>query len=353
MQGRRRQHEAERIQARGNAIGKSRSAPAAQQDDRGLGSGERRRLGIADAAIAPDDVEIPGDHRERLRTAALALPQPLDGRGIGRIADQMIAAKPFDRDDLAFLNQAAGGIDVVEHRVLVETDGAAVEANQGSPRAATVAGNRRVMKAPVRRVPIFGKAGRAHLEGRHGRSRTVDRRAFQDGQARPALGAIGKRIAIAALERAEHLRGAGIADRGVRRDFAGNRAARAVGDAEHAGQTPLVAPAGDRLDAGQRRRVAVEPFDELLDRAGRPLQADQHARRVIDHFAAQMQVARDVPDGLPQADALHPALDPDLQGYGLVRAALGLGGHRAASQSITRLLPESATMSVSPQAVMP
>jgi len=65
---------------------------------------------------------------------------------------------------------------------------------------------------------IFGVAGRTHLKCCHSGVRPVVRDVANDGEARSAVGAVNKRIAIATISGIEDLVEAGRAGRNVRRD---------------------------------------------------------------------------------------------------------------------------------------
>ena len=121
VQRRRRQHEAERRKTRGDLIRQPLGFVSREQHDRRRRADERPLLFRSDRAIAPDDVEIPRHQRERLRISALQAAQARHGFGIGRVASEVKAAETLDRDDLAFPQKPRDGVDIVEHRMLVES----------------------------------------------------------------------------------------------------------------------------------------------------------------------------------------------------------------------------------------
>src|SRR2546430_15638195 len=65
------------------------------------------------------------------------------------------------------------------------------------------------MEAAVARVVILGRAALAHLERCHGGERPVVGDAPHDREARPAVGAVGERVAVAAVGLVPQLRPAG------------------------------------------------------------------------------------------------------------------------------------------------
>ena len=122
-------------------------------------SGARRRSSSASASGESShqrarDVEILRHHRERLLLAELALAQRRDRRGIARIARQVIAAEPLDRDDATVRSSSPPG-------------GCASSPSSVSPsrrvrsRAADRTGDRLRVKAPVERIVVLARAVRA------------------------------------------------------------------------------------------------------------------------------------------------------------------------------------------------
>ena len=224
MHGRGGQHEAQGGEPGCYRIGQALGPVRRQQDDRCGRRGQERLLFRADAAVAGDHSEVARHQCERLDVAALEPAQAADRLGTGGIAGELVAAQTLDGDDFALLQQAADGIDIVQHRVLVEADRPAVETDQRRPRPTGVAGDRLGMEAPVGGVLVLGAAGRAHGERRHGGGRPIVGQAPDDGQARAAVGAIGERVAVAAGEGIEHLGRTGRAQGSVGGDLGVRRA---------------------------------------------------------------------------------------------------------------------------------
>ena len=142
----------------------------------------------------------------------LAHPQPLHGRAALRVTDQVISANPLDGDDGA----AAQGRNAGRQRRGVAAH-AAVVPMEGKLRAAGRAGQRLGMIAPVQRILIFGAALPAHRKTRHRRVGPVVRQPVDDGVTRPALRAVGERIAEAPRDGIAHFRQAVGADEVIRR----------------------------------------------------------------------------------------------------------------------------------------
>ena len=150
--------------ASGQTVGTRRP----QQHDGRFHAGQRRFLLVADPAIAANDIQIARHQCEGLGIAPFSLPQPRNRLGIRRVAGELIAAQPLDRDDLALLQQAADGVDIVEHRMLVEAD----------RRVRRSARARRAGRSHGRRWPRRESGGRPGRDIRRGRLRTGRRPAI-------------------------------------------------------------------------------------------------------------------------------------------------------------------------------
>ncbi|OIQ69703.1 hypothetical protein GALL_486950 [mine drainage metagenome] len=179
------------------------------------------------------------------------------------------------------------------------------------------------MEAPVGWVGILGGAVRAHGESRHGGVGAVVGHSAHDGQARPAVGAVGEGMVPAAAGRVVHLGEAGGAGRRVRRHLGGSMAALAGGDGEVVGglarrQRHHV----DGVDPGQRRAVRTQPGRQRVECVGRAPGGDEHAVGVVAHGAGEVEVAGQPPHHRPEADALHHAAYPQQPALGCGRCGV-------------------------------
>ena len=181
--------------------------------------------------------------------------------------------------------------------------------NKREARPAGMAGGRLGVKAAVARIFILGAARCAHRKVAHRGQRTVVRHAFDDGEARPAVGAVDERITVATVARVEQFAETVAAGGDVRRDGDEPRAVRVtLDDAKVAevGGVQVVA-AFDGLDGRERRRIQFDLVDEAFDRARLALDIDQHARRVVADLPAQCAPPREREDVRAKPDALHDA----------------------------------------------
>jgi len=159
MQWRRRQHEAERSEARRDILGKVQAAARFDDDDRRGGTCQCCFFRWTDLGITADHVEIACHQRKSFGVALLALAQPHHRIGVGRVAGEVIAAEALDRDDMAFEQEARCGVDIVEHAEGRKFDCAAAGFFKGDTRAADMTGDRLRVETPVTGHFIFAAAG--------------------------------------------------------------------------------------------------------------------------------------------------------------------------------------------------
>ena len=156
------------------------------------------------------------------------------------------------------------------------------------------------------------------------------------------MGAIGEGVAEAALRRTHDLRRAGRANRGVRRNLRMGFASLTFRDAELGRQSAAIGSGLDPIDPRQRRRLALDAGEQLLDRRGVAPDPHQHPLGVVERFAAEIKLVRHPPDRRAKTNALHPASDPNLHRLKLGRPSRLAGWtHGAASKarSLASLYP--------------
>ena len=282
MQRRVRQHEPEVGRARRD--GRRRPAASGRRRASTIGrsrEAQQRLRALADLDQRAGRLDVRDEQRERPVLAVLARAQQRDGGLVVGAAGEVVAAEALDREDLAVEEVLHGGAHGV---VAVDRRPVALEQAHLRPAHGARVGLR--VEAAVERVLVLGLARVAHDEARHRRQRPVVGDPADDREARPAVRAVQKRIAVAAVGRVGELGEAVLARRRVRRD--GRRRGAAV-----RARDDLKARLADdvdvlRLDAahvGQRRRVAREPRDERLDDVRRALRLDEHAALVVEHPA--------------------------------------------------------------------
>ena len=168
------------------------------------------------------------------------------------------------------------------------------------------------------------------------------------------MGAGRERVTEAALIGIEDLGGAFRADRGVGRDLGAGAGAAALDDAKSLGD---IAGEGARLDpgdVGERRRIGAQAGDKAVNRRSLAGGADQHAFAVVQHLAGEPEFMRQPPYRRAKPDPLHPAAHADFDADRRCRPLGEVEGRaHPASHNSTRLLPESATIAVSPHTETP
>ena len=297
VQGRVGQHPAERRLAGRKRLGQG-PARLHQQDDRCPRFTQQAPFLGAHPRMGRDHL-VGAHQRERLCRAALAVPEPRHGTGIGRVTGEVEAAEPLDRDDLAAPQRLRGQLDGIARRF-------GALAFQPDPRPAGRTGDRLGMEPPVGRVGVFGPAIGAHLERRHRGLGPVVGQPLDDREARAAMGTIGERIPEAARRRIADLGEAGGTGRGIGSDPGFGPGGPAGGDLEARRQ--FFGRPGRRLhriDPRQRRRFPGQRRLKPVERRGRPGRVDQHALGVVQHPAPQPLAPRNCPDEGPEAHALH------------------------------------------------
>ena len=203
-------------------------------------------------------VEIAHHDGERLAVAVLALAQAHDGGFVGGVDGEMESADAFDGHDFA----GDEAVDSLRQPDRLRRIGAPSAVDEPELRAAVPAGIGLGVEAAVEWIVVLGLAGGAHFEARHRGLRAVVGDAAGDGEARAAVGAIEKWIAVAAVGGIEQFAQAVGAGGGV----GGNAGAHAAEDFAGDDAEPDLSPVGAisrtvtesmraRGGASERRRV--------------------------------------------------------------------------------------------------
>src|SRR5262249_5466332 len=145
--------------------------------------------------------------------------------------------------------------------MLIKGSRASVEAYQGRFWPAAVARDRFSMEAAIRRTAILSVTRFAHDERRHGRVRAVIRNDVDDAQARSAMRAIGKCVAVASRGWVNDLLPTCQADRSVWRYFRVCRPAGALCDTKLIREYIEKAARLNLVNACERRRLELDPPD--------------------------------------------------------------------------------------------
>ena len=197
----------------------------------------------------------------------------------------MKAADALDGHDLAG-HQA---VDRRSHRI-VGRNLCSVWRDQPDARPAHRAGVGLRVEAAVRGIVVLRLAGRAHGEARHRGLRTVVGNAARDGEARAAVGAVQKWIAVAAVVGIEQLAQAVRAGGRVGGNAGADLAAASLATMRKSCSrlwTERLAHR-NRVDARKRRRLGFEPAAKCFHPLGRPLNLDRHPAGIVADESRQV-----------------------------------------------------------------
>ena len=149
-------------------------------------------LPFTDNTLPLDGRLVAHHHCKRLYRPGLPCTELRDSLFIGRITAQVESSDPFDRRDPALGDDPArpGNRFPASHRLF---------SRQIDFRAAFIAADGLCVITPARRRVILLSALRAHGEHLHTGSLPVIRQRIQDRQARPAAGAVYKRMQISSV----------------------------------------------------------------------------------------------------------------------------------------------------------
>ena len=186
------------------------------------------------------------------------------------------------------------------------------------------------VEATVARVVVLRLTGRAHDEAAHGGVGAVVGQRLDDTEARPAVGAVGEWIAVAAVGGIQHFGqtvGAG-GDIGQHQRGLGTGFFAVTNlETDVAGRfQPLFV---QRVDDGARRCLERQTFQKPLHALLRSFHLDEHPLAVVDHPAGERQLRGQSVDERAKADPLHRAVDFQPQPAGRVgRGSIVARGHQ-------------------------
>ena len=193
----------------------------------------------------------------------------------------MIAAKPFDSHNLTLADARRRRFNGI-----IRSNRLATVIMKSDMRPAFVTGIGLGMKSPVGRVVVLGLAGSTHFKIPHGGLGAIIGDIIDDGIARPAIGAIDKRIQIAAISGIEKLLAAIITDRYVRRDQGGHPGlAPAFGDPEFRKGLYGFSVPGYFDHVGQRGTIGRQRCFKGLDVLRRAFNQNRYPGGGVGHFA--------------------------------------------------------------------
>ena len=257
-------------------------------------------------AELPRRIQIAAEDGQRLFGPVLAPPQAEDGSLIPGVAGQVDAAGPLDRHRLA------GG-----EGLLGQGDGVAgqfaplrVQIKGAGPAGGAAVGLGVI--APAADVGVFGGTVTAHGKAGHRGVGTVVGQGFQDGKARPAVGAVDEGVAVPPAGRVGHFPQAG----GAGGKVGGSQGGRAPGGTGQDGERCLPPAGGQGLHLHlfhyrEGRRLGAQGLQKRLQRVGRAFQLQLDPGGGVAGPAAQAQPGREPVEERPEPHPLHDAADQD------------------------------------------
>ena len=210
------------------------------------------------ARINRQRVGVRHHHRQRFCRAMFARTKRRHRRRISGIAGQMEAANALHCHNATGINHGdSGGKRRLFFRALFA-------ALPHQPRPALGAGHRLGVKTAVIRITVLRLALRAERKRRHHRQRAVIGHGVNNRKARPAVGAVDKRVAIAPLLRVVHFCQARRAGCRIRDNLGAHRPGTALADGEIGWQRrPLKGLDVGTINARKRRAVLVQRGDKV------------------------------------------------------------------------------------------
>ncbi len=169
------------------------------------------------------------------------------------------------------------------------------------------------MKAAIGGIGVFPPAGIAHGECSHGGVGPVVRNIANDGVTRPAVGAVGERIAVAAVggigEVAEAIRASGYVGRD-QDEF--TIAGEALADNEGAAANRRDFGYGDFDDPRQGGGLGGESGGEFVERGGGAFDFGDHSGGSVQHVSGESKTVGELVHKWTKSHALHHAANADL-----------------------------------------
>ncbi len=266
-----REHQPEPRRAGSDGGGERRVRASANEHDRPLARAQQFELPLVQVG---EWFRVGGHDREGLLLPVLACPEPGHRLLVRRIAGEVVAPEPLDRDH--------GAVPQQRDRLLER---------HGELRPAHGAGDRLGVEAAVGGIFVLASAVGAHRKPGHRRVRAVVGRATDDREPRPALRAVDERVAVAPVGRVEELPQAVVAGGDVGGNRSGARGRFARLDPE-----PALVPGRNRLrrhgvDARERRRFIPQRRGEGVERAGVALGLHDDSLAVVEDEAAEREAA--------------------------------------------------------------
>ena len=277
--------------------------PPLQQQDGPAGPGKQGRFFTVQQAVFPHSVQIRHHQGKGPVPAHLAPAQGPHGGGVMGVAAQMEAAQTLHRHDLSLTQ----GVISQLQRIAGQLPPGGV--GKAQPRAADRTGYGLGVEPPVQGIAVFRPAGGAQVEPAHRGQGPVVGQALDDGEARPAVGAVGERVAVAAGRRIPQLGQAVLAGGHIRGYQRLPAAAGAVADAEIPFAQGAQPADPHFLHRRQTGRLLPQVADEGLHLVPLPFRFHRDPGGMVIHPAGKRMLPGQPVDEGTEAHSLHDAAD--------------------------------------------
>ena len=231
----------------------------------------------------------------------------MHGIFIGGIACQVKSAQPLQRQDLSRFQQFTRLCQRI-----VRLDTSAVLTDEPHPWPAHRTGVRLGMKPPIERIIVLGLTVGAHDKLIHRRLRPVVGDVLNDRKSRPAVGAVGERVIVAAIAGREDLPLAVFAGGDIGRDkLILVLHALALVDHKLVVSSKRMEACLQLVDPRPWGCLLAQGSDELAEGGFIAFGLDLHTPRGVAHPAGKLIVMCQSVDERSEPDSLHDPLDID------------------------------------------
>ncbi len=341
MQRRIGQHDADGVVAGRNRVGKIRLRATLKNHDGPARTFKRDSIRLGHDTKFLYFRQVTRHDGKRLVAATLSVAELPHSRIILRVTGQQKTAQPFHSDESSRVQQIANALQGSQRRPLRCTKiagdrqirfGIMLAAfDQRQTGAAGGTGIGLGVKSAISGVFIFGVAKVTHAKLRHGGSRAIVRNILNDRVARPAIGAVGEWVAVAAVGRIAKVTPAIVAGGYVRGDEGERVLLLATG---LDGKFTCILQGNffqrDLHNLGQGGWAGPQGMEKLLDRVAGTLDFNRNAGGGIQDKARQLQRSGQVVDEGTEADSLHHSSNRDALADSRERAGCGHGRSWAA-----------------------
>lgn len=292
----------------GHLLGDRAVGAFPQEDDGTFRGGKEFGLDCSNFAETPHGLQVWNHDGQGLSLPVLPPSELQDRFILERVAAQVVAADPFDGDDLPLPDPGAEKAERIGHWHLVPSGVGKLQ-----PGPARGAGSGLGMEPAIAGVLILGPTCRAHGEPGHGRPLPVVWDVQDDGEAWTAVGAVEEGITTAAILRVGQLLETVRAGGDIWRDEGGLLLlGLALLDRKGGVVADRLAFGSDALDDGEGRGLGDQRLEEGFQALGFAFHVDHDAGGVVTDRTTQAQATGQTVHEGAEADPLDDSRYRDL-----------------------------------------